>query len=413
MKKHITIITSNFYPEDTAIGLYTTQLAEFLLDNNFNVSVLTGFPYYPRWEIFDEYKNKPIFFHEEYKGIKIYRYKQYVPEKPTFSGRIKQILSFTKGTLKNLQNIKNTDLVFVVVPYVTNIILGSILKKRLETKLWVHIQDFEIDVAFQANVIGSMSILKKFLYKFFSWFENKLFNMADIASTISYSMLKKFKEKTGKSAFYFPNWIDENFINPKKFKYHRYFKDYRNKIKILYSGNIGNKQDWNLFLNLVDFLKDNKKIHFFVVGDGARKKDLEDFINRKKLKNITLFSPVPYEELPDLLCSADIHILLQKVSVVDSVMPSKLLGMMASEKPSFVVGNKNSEVKLILEKSQGGIYLSTNDVKLINRKLLELANNKEKQKILGANARRYVIENFSKNKVLNRFLGKLNEVLKG
>ena len=28
LKKHITLISLNFYPEDTAIGLYSTQLAK-------------------------------------------------------------------------------------------------------------------------------------------------------------------------------------------------------------------------------------------------------------------------------------------------------------------------------------------------------------------------------------------------
>ncbi|HIP33818.1 MAG TPA: colanic acid biosynthesis glycosyltransferase WcaI, partial [Bacteroidia bacterium] len=40
----ITIIGLNYYPEDTAIGLYTTQLAEYLSHNNFKVEVITGFP---------------------------------------------------------------------------------------------------------------------------------------------------------------------------------------------------------------------------------------------------------------------------------------------------------------------------------------------------------------------------------
>jgi hypothetical protein len=31
-KRHITIITANYYPEDTAIGLYTNQFSRFLVE---------------------------------------------------------------------------------------------------------------------------------------------------------------------------------------------------------------------------------------------------------------------------------------------------------------------------------------------------------------------------------------------
>ena len=55
--KSITIITGNYFPEDTAIGLYTTQFAKFLQNNGFDVTIITGFQYYPKWEISEEYKN--------------------------------------------------------------------------------------------------------------------------------------------------------------------------------------------------------------------------------------------------------------------------------------------------------------------------------------------------------------------
>ena len=60
--KKITIITANYYPEETAIGLYTTQFSEYLNTNNFEITILTGFPYYPKWEIPKDYKIKSQFY---------------------------------------------------------------------------------------------------------------------------------------------------------------------------------------------------------------------------------------------------------------------------------------------------------------------------------------------------------------
>lgn len=106
---------------------------------------------------------------------------------------------------------------------------------------------------------------------------------------------------------------------------------------------------------------DDSKFEVIVVGDGSKKEWLIE--NIKSFNNVKYFPPVPYLELSDLLCSADMHILFQKPEVVDTVMPSKVLGMMASAKPSIIIGNNESEVKTIFETSEGGDFFILNIVK--------------------------------------------------
>ena len=95
------------------------------------------------------------------------------------------------------------------------------------------------------------------------------------------------------------------------------------------------------------------------MGDGAKKEWLCNKI--KGFKNVKYYKPIEYKDLSNLLCSADLHILFQKNDVIDSVMPSKLLGMMASSRPSLITGNINSEVKIVIDESKGGFYVSDND----------------------------------------------------
>ena len=71
MKNKITIVGINFWPEDTAIGLYTTQLANFYKEQGLEVNIISGFPYYPAWKINSEYKSKKNFHEESINGIKI------------------------------------------------------------------------------------------------------------------------------------------------------------------------------------------------------------------------------------------------------------------------------------------------------------------------------------------------------
>ena len=404
--KKITLISGYYYPEQTAIGLYNTQMVEYLEKKGYEVSVITGFPNYPEWKIRDNYKDKNTFFSETIGNTKVYRYKQYVPSNPTFLKRIFLIMSFTYGSLINIFKVKECDLVFSTVPFTSTMLLGWILKKRTNAKQWNHVQDFEFDAALETGVSKKIGGLGRLFFKCLYKIETFLLNRGDVNSTIGLQMVDKIAKKSKVESFFFPNWIESSKINPDKSKPHKYLNG--SEFKILYSGNIGDKQDWELFLSFLEKLKPFK-VKVIVIGAGARKEWLCQ--RMEHFDNVEYHPPVEYEELSDLLCSADLHILFQKSDLIDSLMPSKILGMMASAKPSLVTGNTVSEVKKVLEKSGGGFYVANRDVDKCVAVVKELINSKEKALKTGINAREYIVNEFSKDKVLPNFEKKLSEIL--
>ncbi len=215
-------------------------------------------------------------------------------------------------------------------------------------------------------------------------------------------MLDNLSQKTKSLIFYLPNWIDQTTIDPLTAAPHEYTKS--NKITLLYSGNIGDKQDWNNFIKFCNDL-DKNRYDVIIVGDGA-KKDwvLENTIN---LSNVINYPPVPYKELSDLLCSADIHLLFQKPDLLDTVMPSKVLGMMASAKPSIIIGHKDSEIKKTFKLTEAGLFFDHYSKEVI-KQLDQLSSKPTRMKDMGVNSRAYVIRNFSKKMILDRMIKKVN-----
>jgi len=404
----ITLIGINFYPEDSSTGLYSTQMAEHLAEG-YKVDIITGFPYYPEWEIRKEYKSKKTFLEEKKDDINIYRYKQYVPKNPSFKNRIIHLLDFTLGSIRNVLKIKKCDLVICVVPFTSSITLGLLMAKLRGAKVWVHIQDFEFDAAVESGLAGEQKGLKAKIFKGLFWLEKKLLDKADLVSTISYGMISKLKTKTSSETYFFPNWVDENFIDPQKTKKHELMQSV--KFKLLYSGNIGAKQDWDFFIRIVKYFQENKNIEFVIVGAGAKKEWLVE--QTKEFSNVTHHMPVEYETLPDLLCSADLHVLFQKNDVVDTVMPSKLLGMMASQRASLVTGSLESEVAKVFDKSKGGYFYDSECFDEVVNSITELSLNQKKAKEMGVNARTYIVEHFSASKVLVNFELKVQEIITG
>ncbi len=396
----IVLISPNYYPEDTGIGLYTTQKSEYLVSKGFNVTVITGFPYYPQWKIRDDYQNKSYLVKENINGVNVLRSKQYVPKTPTFSKRILHLISFTFGNFINLFRLSKPDIVISIIPFTTSALLGWFLKLRYKSKLWIHIQDFEFDAAIDS---GLLSGNKKVIINSLLWVEKKVLKKANVVSTISYGMINKLKEKTKVKFYYLTNWIDISVFNTIIDEKHQYLQS--DKFKILYSGNIGAKQDWDFFLNFLKHIKTLNNIEVIVVGEGAEKEKVLQSI--KDFSFVKHFNLVPYNELPLLLSSADLHILFQKKNVIDTVMPSKLLGMMASAKPSIVTGNIKSEVATVYNNSKGGYYFNDNSIVKIIDCIKLLKNNPSLCEELGQNAKNYVIQNYSQDKVLDAFIREL------
>ena len=382
-------------------------MADFLAAKGHNVSVITGVPYYPQWEINQNYSNGKRFLHEKKGAINIYRYKLYVPKNPSFLKRILHLTDFTLGSIRNIFKVKECDLVISVVPFTSNVFLGWLLSKKKKAKLWAHIQDFEFDAAIESGMVKNKRGLKSKLFGVLFWVEKILLRKTDINSTISFGMINILQSKTGRSAYYSPNWVNPLKINPATASKHEFLSS--SKFKLLYSGNIGAKQDWAFFIKIVKHFKNDVAVEFIIVGDGAMKSWLLQ--ETKGYKNVKYFNPIAYDRLSDLLCSADIHFLFQKSDVIDTVMPSKLLGMMSSGKPSIVTGNLKSEVAKVFAASSGGFFHAANDLAGVTSSILLLKNTPTLFKNTGVIAREYIINLFSEEKVLSSFEKQIREVL--
>lgn len=406
-KKNITLISANFYPEETAIGFFSSEMINYLQENGNNTSVISSFPYYPQWEIYSSYKNKPKYLQDYFNSIPVYRSKPKVSKNPSFFSRLKLMFTFLWGSYKNSKKINSCDIVIVIVPFTLSIITGIILAKKRKAKLWIHIQDFEFDLAFESGILSKKNIFTLLFKKCVLKFESYLLNKADIISSISNKMLEKAKNKSKVKEYYlFPNWISLKQVSFSN-EVHPFIS--KDVFTLLYSGNIGEKQNWNLFLKVCREIKNiNLQINIVIVGDGSFAKKLK--VKIKEFDFIKFYDPVPLADLGLLLNSANAHFLFQKTTVIDSVMPSKIMGMMASKKPSIVVGHNDSEVALLFKNNNIGFYFSTENVNDIVDSIIKLKTDSTLSETMGKNAHDFIIQNYSENKILEDLTFKLNSL---
>jgi colanic acid biosynthesis glycosyl transferase WcaI len=121
----------------------------------------------------------------------------------------------------------------------------------------------------------------------------------------------------------------------------------------------------------------------------------------KGLVNVTLLPLQPFGRLNDLLNSADVHLLPQRVGAADLVMPSRLTGMLASGRPVIAMADAGTQVASVVE-GRGLVVPVEDQVALVVAVEL-LTENAELRCRLGKAARDYAVEHLAKEEVLQRF----------
>jgi colanic acid biosynthesis glycosyl transferase WcaI len=116
---------------------------------------------------------------------------------------------------------------------------------------------------------------------------------------------------------------------------------------------------------------------------------------------VTLLPLQPLDRLNDLLNAADIHLLPQRASAADLVMPSRLSAMLASGRPVIATVHPGTQVAEVVEGR--GLVVPPEDAGALHAAVLQLAEDKELRLRLGRAAREYAVGHLGKQQVLEQF----------
>jgi colanic acid biosynthesis glycosyl transferase WcaI len=401
----ILINSINFSPELTSTGKYTGEMAHWLAERGHEVRVVTSPPHYPTWKVFDEYSSWR-FKRERWSSptgggvLEIFRCPLWVPGMPRGWRRLAYLASFTVSSAPVMlsQAIWEPQLVFQIEPTFFGSPLTLLSAWLSGAVSWLHIQDFEVDVAFQLADFSSPR-LRRWAHHMEIWLMAKF----DRVSTISNRMTEKLRTKgvPAPRAILFPNWVDTVAIHPLPGP-----SPLRKKLGIppdttvaLYSGNIGLKQGLHILIDVSRRLAARPDIYFVICGEGPYRQEL--LAMSENLNNLRFLPLQPADALNDLLNLADIHLMPQLAGAADLVMPSKLTGIMASGRPVLATADAGSQVAAVLEGR--GVITPSGDADAFAAALISLADNAALRRKLGEAARRYAITHLNRDQILLEF----------
>ncbi len=431
----------NFSPELTGIGKYTGEMAEWMAAQGHEVRVVTAPPYYPQWRIADGYENRwgreaakiainpalkrptnnvraePIKAHavpfdklrangefacsENMGSLVIYRCPLWVPSRPSGFKRLLHLASFALSSFPVMfrQIFWRPDVVWVVEPPLFCAPQAWLVARLSGGKAWLHIQDYEVDAAFALGMLKGAA-LRRLVAAGERWWMRRV----DRVSSISLRMVDRAVEKgvMPERVVLFRNWVDITGLQTGGAAPSGYRAELgiaAEAVVALYSGNMGGKQGLEILAQAADLLRDVQHIVFVFCGNGGGRNEL--VAQCEGLPNVHFLDLQPVARLGELLAMADVHLLPQRADAADLVMPSKLTGMLASNRP--VVATAHTGTKLAGVVTGCGLVVPPEDPKAFADAIMVLANDAAQRTRFGAAGRAYAEAHLDLNAVLGAF----------
>jgi colanic acid biosynthesis glycosyl transferase WcaI len=394
----------NFAPEPVGIGKYSGELAAWLAEQGHGVRVITAQPYFPSWRLGNGDKTvSNCYSSAERAGVEVRRCPLWVPRRPGGLTRLVHLASFALTSLPVLraQRRWRPDVVITVAPAFFcapgALLLGRLCGSRCWS--WLHIQDFELDAAFELGMLKG-----RWLRGLAEGWERRTLRGFDRVSTISAAMVQRARQKgvEARRAVLLPNWVNLEAIRPQgpgeaaANPYRQELALPEGALVLQYSGSMNKKQGLELLVAVMQQLADVPNLVWLLAGEGPTKAALAEAT--AGLDQVRLLPLQPVERLNDWLNLADVHLLPQKAGAADVVLPSKLLGILASGRPVVASSPAGSELGDLAE--QAGLRVEPEDPGAFATAVRRLVEDGALRQRLGTRARQLAEQRFGKDAVL-------------
>lgn len=418
-KKKLLIYAHYYIPDTASTGQILKELAEEMLDK-FDITVICVVPSY-LGTVDDKYKTR-MFYEEIINGVNVIRIR--VPEfsKTNMVSRIKNILAYFIGAMIATFKVGKQDYVFSISqPPILGGLLGVWGKWMKRAKYIYNIQDFNpeqvLAIEYSKNklITGAMMFFDKFSCR-----------QSDLIITVGRDLVQtvenRFKGKRVPKTAMINNWIDEKEVYPVEADHPKVvaFKQkygLENKFVIMYSGNIGLYYDLKNLITVIEKFKpgtktyDGREVVFAFVGAGSLLETLETYKEEHNMDNVVF---IPYQDKADLIYSlnaADVHWCVNAKGIKGVSCPSKYYGIAGVGKSSIAVLEEGSEIRCIIEETQGGLCSDPGDYEAVERNIRWFIDNAGTGAVvaMGERSRENLVKNLTRDVSVKKYM---EEILK-
>ena len=403
MSRPIIVLCPHFAPDTAPTGDVITRIVQEFVAKDQRVHVVTSLPWYRTHAIESGWTGR------------------LVRREKTAWGSITRVHPFPGKSKSNLLRRAIGFGVFSAIAGVCTVFAGGIHRRpaavismspplTLGLTGWLasrirrcpsvfNIQDVFPDAAVETGAITNARIIAVS-----RWLERVSYHRSDAVVVLSEDLranvLAKISPKHQHKVHVIPNFVDSDRITPRD-----RMTSYREELQIgseqvvMYAGNVGYSQSLTMMLHAA---RQMSEVTFVINGDGAAREELQR--DAAGLSNIRFSGYQPADRVPEVLATADIHVVPLRTGLGAVSVPSKTYSILAAGRPVVAAIDAGTEVTRILTESGAGVSVAPDDPVAFTDALRAMVNSGSAATDAGSRGRLWVESHVSPARVANSYL---------
>ena len=352
---------------------------------------------------------KGLFAEQVIDGVRILRAYIYPALHRSYFWRVISFLSFMFSSVWTALTVRDADLILGTTPPIFQALSAWVVALIRRKPFLLEVRDLWPEFGVSMGVLKNPVVIA-----LARWLEKFLYARAThiLVNSPAYKEYMLGRGVPESKVTYIPYGTDVDMFNPAvDGSAVRAKLGLEDKFIVLYAGALGQANDIDTLLRAAEKLNADEKIRFVLFGDGKERARLESESKRMQLANVIFAGVCPKKEMPHVIACSDVCLaILQDVPMFRTTYPNKVFDYMSAARATILV--IDGVVRDVIESSGGGVFVQPGNAGQLAQTILELSRDPQRVRLMGLNAREYLVRNLDRRAKLDETLILLESLAK-
>ncbi len=404
------VITPHLSPDTAPTGVVVSRIVDEMGAAGHDVHVVTSLPWYREHRVEDGWSGRLVRRGSQ-GSSSVVRLQPFAGRKERLVGRALGFAAFSgTAALVAVAARGPFDAVMALSPPLTLAPAGWIAARRHRCPLVLNVQDVFPDVAIEVEAITSPLAIR-----LFRSLERFSYRRSDAVTVLSDDLAANVVGKLPGSSSdplvrVIPNFVDTTAIRPlDRDTTYRSELGLGERTVVMYAGNLGHSQSLWIMVEAARRHRDRDDIAYVINGGGVAAGELGRAA--EGLPNLTVVGYQPAERVPEVLATADMHVVALRRGLAASSVPSKMYSILAAGRPLIASVDEGSEVARVVGEAGAGVAVPPEDAEAFIAAVEQLASDAEERWSMGASGRAWAEQWASPRSVAEAHMQLMGELL--